>query len=90
MSWMAWTVPTALFFCAVALALAVMTVWGLRSPSEPRRGFLPLATTRGDRFFIALLAAAFVHVAYLAVSDGPVWPASLAALGLGCVLMRWG
>jgi predicted small integral membrane protein len=90
MSWMAWTLPTALFFCAVALALVVMTVWELRSPSEARRGFLPLATTRGDRFFIALLAAAFLHVGYLAACDGSVWPASLAALGLGFVLMRWG
>ena len=90
MSWMAWTAPTAAFFVAVALALAVMTAWELVSPSRARRGFLPLVTTRGDRFFIALLSAAFVHVLWLAFSDGPVLIASVTALVLGVVLMRWG
>lgn len=87
---MAWTLPTAVFFSAVAIALAVMTVWELISPTVPRRGFLPLVTSRGDRFFIALLSAAFVHVAWLAVTDAPVFFASAIALVLGLVLMRWG
>lgn len=90
MTWMAWTLPTAVFFATVAAALAIMTVWELISPSVPRRGFLPLVTTRGDRFFIALLAAAFVHVGWLAVTDAPVPIASAVALALGFVLMRWG
>ncbi|MGE0623599.1 MAG: DUF2160 domain-containing protein [Pseudomonadales bacterium] len=90
MSWMAWTLPTAIFFASVAAALAVMTVWELVSPSVPRRGFLPLTTTRGDRFFIALLGAAFIHVGWLAVSDAPVLIASAVALVTAVVLMRWG
>jgi predicted small integral membrane protein len=89
-SWMAWTLPTAIFFAAVAVALAVMTVWELVSPTVPRRGLLPLVTTRGDRFFIALLSAAFVHVAWLAATDAPVVIASIAALLLGLAVMRWG
>ena len=90
MSWMAWTLPTALFFAAVTIALVGMTLWELRAPCTPRRGFLPLVTTRGDRFFIALLCAAFVHVLWLAVTDAPVPIASVLALGFGFVLMRWG
>ncbi len=90
MNWMAWTLPTALFFVAVASALLVMIVWELRSPTLTRRGFLPMATTRGDRFFIALLASAFAHIAWLAVSDGPVLIASGLSLMGGFVLMRWG
>ncbi len=90
MSWMAWTAPTAIFFVAIAAALAIMTLWELKSPSTARKGFLPLATTRGDRFFIALLAAAFVHIGWLAVADGAVVVASGIALALGIVLMRWG
>jgi predicted small integral membrane protein len=87
---MAWTLPTALFFAAVALALALMTAAELRWPSPSRRGFLPLVTTRGDRFFIALLASAFVHAGWLALFDASVLIASLASLILGFVLMRWG
>ncbi|MCD7082070.1 DUF2160 domain-containing protein, partial [Pseudomonas sp. MAFF 311095] len=49
MEWMAWTTPTALFFGGIALILAGMTTWELRSPSIPRRGLLPISTTRGDR-----------------------------------------
>lgn len=90
MGWMAWTWPTAIFFGAIALALCCMTVLELVWPTRPRRGFLPLVTTRGDRFFISLLAAALVHVVWLAMSDAPVPWASAIALALGIVLMRWG
>jgi predicted small integral membrane protein len=90
MGWMAWTLPTAIFFVAVALALCCMTVLELVWPTRPRRGFLPLATTRGDRFFISLLAAALVHIAWLAASDEPVQWASAISVALAAVLMRWG
>ncbi len=41
-SWMAWTMPVAIFFTAIVLMLIGMTVWELRSPSIMRRGFLPM------------------------------------------------
>ena len=56
--WMAWTLPTAVFFGAIALMLAGMTVWQVLSPSVARRGVLPMETTRGDRLFIGLLGSA--------------------------------
>ena len=67
--WMAWTAPVAVFFVAVGLLLAGMTIWELRSPSTLRRGFLPIATTRGDRLFIGLLLAAYVNLAFLGLSE---------------------
>ncbi len=67
--WMAWTAPVAVFFVGVAVLLAGMTVWELKSPNTPRRGFLPMKTTRGDRLFIGLLAAAYVNLAFLALSE---------------------
>jgi predicted small integral membrane protein len=90
MAWMAWTLPTALFFCAVAVALVLLTWLELRHPTRQRRGWLPLVTTRGDRFFIALLTAAFVHIVWLAGTDLPVVGATLLALVAGAGLMRWG
>ena len=67
--WMAWTLPVAVFFTCIVLMLAGMTVWELKSPTVERKGFLPLVTTRGDRLFIGLLAAAYVNLAFVAVSE---------------------
>lgn len=89
-AWMAWTLPTGFFFAAIALGLVAMTVWELVQPTERRRGWLPFATTRGDRFFLGLLAGAFFHLAWLGLLAAPVWIATLLwTLGLAA-LLRWG
>ena len=90
LAWMAWTLPTALFFAAIALGLVVMTLLELRWPTERRRGWLPFATTRGDRYFLGLLGGGFLHLAWLGLVAAPVWVAT--ALWLLClvVLLRRG
>lgn len=90
MEWMAWTLPTALFFAAVGLLLACMTLFELRRPCLERRGFLPIVTTRGDRLFIGLLASAYLHLAVVGLSDWPLWVASLLSLAWLVVVLRWG
>jgi len=90
LGWMAWTLPTGLFFASVALALVVLTIWESRSPSVARRGFLPLDTSRGDRFYISLLVAAFLHILFVGLSDWPVWWMSVGCIGSTLVIMRWG
>jgi predicted small integral membrane protein len=67
--WMAWTTPVAVFFCCIVLMLAGMTMWELKSPTVERKGWLPIVTTRGDRLFIGLLSAAYVNLAFVAVSE---------------------
>ena len=90
MNWMAWTPQTAAFFIMIALGLLVMTIAEIRRPTQLAKGFLPMATTRGDRFFISLLCAAFVHLLWLGtVSEGLI-AASVLSLLLAIVLMRWG
>lgn len=90
MSWMAWTWPTALFFIAIGTALLILTVLELRQPTIARRGLLPLVTTRGDRFFISLLSAGFIHVLWLGTMDSAVFRATLLSLIVAIILMRWG
>ncbi len=68
-AWMAWTLPVAVFFICIVLMLAGMTVWEIKSPTVMRKGFLPIATTRGDRLFIGLLSAAYVNLAFVALSE---------------------
>ena len=67
--WMAWTLPVVVFFACILLMLVGMTVWELRSPTVLRKGFLPIATTRGDRLFIGLLAAAWLNLAFVGLSE---------------------
>jgi predicted small integral membrane protein len=90
MTWMAWTVQTAIFFTAIGTALFVMTVWEIYRPTELARGFLPMATTRGDRFFISLLSAAFIHLLWLGTVADHVAVASLLSVIWAGLLMRWG
>ena len=99
--WMVWTAPVAVFFGCVVLLLAGMTVWELRSPTRLRKGFLPMATTRGDRLFIGLLLAAYVNLAFiglagkfaewLALEQEPsIWIGFLLSLGVLALILRRG
>ena len=89
-TWMAWTTPTAIFFCAIAVSLLILTVWEWRSPTYARRGFLPMDTTRGDRFFVSLLCAALIHICWVGLSDLPVWWVSVGCILSTLIIMRWG
>lgn len=90
LGWMAWTWQTALFFGVIALLLVAMGLWEWRSPGgAPRRGILGLTTTRGDRLFISLLAAGYIHLLWLAFFGTPLWGASALALVLAFVVFRY-
>jgi predicted small integral membrane protein len=67
--WMAWTLPVAVFFSCIVLMLVGMTVWEIKSPTLMRKGFLPIATTRGDRLFIGLLSAAYLNLVFVGLSE---------------------
>ncbi len=88
--WMAWTFPTALFFWCIAGILALFTILAIRFPETPRRGILRIETTRGDRLFITLLGAAFIHLATLGFL-GPdlIWVGPILSLIYAAAVFRW-
>ena len=99
--WMVWTTPVAVFFCCIGLLLAGMTVWELKSPTTLRRGWLPIATTRGDRLFIGLLMAAYVNLAFIGLagrfqewfglaSEPSIWISFVLSMLLLALVMRKG
>jgi predicted small integral membrane protein len=90
MGWMAWTRHTAIFFVCIFATLAIMGLWEARSPTVPRRGFLPMQTTRGDRLFIGLLATAFIHMAWLALTTITPWVALAISVVVMLVIGLWG
>jgi predicted small integral membrane protein len=90
LSWMAWTWHTALFFIAIALMLLGMTAWELVSPGgAPRVGILGIRTTRGDRLFISLLGAAYIHLAWLGLVGPNLWWALVISLIYALAVFRW-
>ena len=78
-AWMAWTLPTAIFFAALACTLVVMTWLASVYPEAERVGVLRIPTTRGDRLFISLILAAVIHLAWI----GLVGTDPIASLPIG-------
>ncbi len=90
LEWMYWTKPTAIFFTCIFLMLCGMLVWELVSPTIERRGFLMIPTTRGTRFFLGLLGSAYIHLAWLGLTDLPLlYGTSLSVVWI-VIVMRWG
>ncbi|MCO4095092.1 MAG: DUF2160 domain-containing protein [Acidovorax sp.] len=100
-NWMAWTTPVAVFFICIVLMLIGMTVWEIKSPTVMRKGFLPLATTRGDRLFIGLLSAAYVNLIFVGLSgrmaewlglaaEPSIWISFVLSMALLLLILRKG
>ena len=102
-AWMAWTLPTAIFFVALACTLVVMTVLAAVRPEAERVGVLRIPTTRGDRLFISLILTAVIHLAWIGlVGTDPIftlpigegveisslWLATVISLGVAVVVFR--
>ena len=90
LTWMAWTWQTAAFFGFIALCLVTMMAWEYARPGGgPRHGILGLDTTRGDRLFISLLGAAYVHILWLFFFGMPLTWAIVISLLLAAAIWKW-
>jgi predicted small integral membrane protein len=103
-AWMAWTPPTAIFFALLAMTLGTMTWLAAAYPEAERIGILRIPTTRGDRLFVSLIAAAVVHLLWIGfVGTDPIgtlpfgedgleisslWLATLLSLALSVGIFR--
>ena len=103
-AWMAWTLPTAIFFALLALTLVVMTWLAAAYPEAERVGVLRIPTTRGDRLFVSLISAAVIHLLWIgfagtdAIATLPIgeegfeisslWLATAISLGFAVLIFR--
>jgi len=103
-AWMAWTLPTAIFFASIALMLVVMTWLAATYPEVERFGILRIPTTRGDRLFISLILTAIIHLLWIGlvgtdtIATLPIgeegfeisslWLATLISLGVAVAVFR--
>lgn len=87
--WMAWTWAGVAFFAVIAALLLLMILWGAVAPEVPRRGMLGIETTPGDRLFVTLLGAAFLHLGWLGLFGAPLWGGLTLSLLWGAAVFRW-
>lgn len=90
MEWMVWTPSVVVFYVIILVLLISMTVWELISPTIERKGFLPIVTTRGDRFFISLLGSAFINLLWLGLTDLYQLWAVLISIIYALFIAKWG
>ena len=91
LQWMYWTTPSALVFIILFAAIVGMGVWDRFSPGYARKGLLPMLTTRGDRFFVAVMTLVGVHLLWLGVLGVTLIWAPLAISAAAFVtILRWG
>jgi predicted small integral membrane protein len=76
LEWMAWTLPTAVFFICIVLMLAGMGVWHALVPTVERRG--------------GLLSGAYIHLAWIGLTDLSLWWALGLTIAWIATLLRWG
>ena len=88
--WMAWTPATLALFAGLFAAIAAIGVLeALRHRDGlERKGIFGLATTLGDRLFIALLGSVCIFLAWLGLVGQPVWTPLAASIGWGIFVFR--
>jgi predicted small integral membrane protein len=102
-AWMAWTLPTAIFFVLLSTTLGIMTWLAVAYPEAERVGILRIPTTRGDRLFISLIMTAVIHLLWIGfvgtdtiltipVGEGielsSLWLATVISLGSAVAIFR--
>lgn len=88
-AWMAWTWQTGLFFVALAMTLTLMIGLAAARPEAPRVGVLHFPTTRGDRLFLSLLGASFIHLGWIALAGADLAWASGLSVAWAVAVFRW-
>jgi predicted small integral membrane protein len=86
---MAWTWQTAGFFGAIAAALVTLTLLASFRPETPRRGILRFPTTRGDRFFVSLLGAAYIFILWMRFGGDVLWYPLAISLLFAVAMFRY-
>jgi len=57
-----WTVPTAAAIGGIIGLVIINTVLGFVKRSHATKGFLPMATTRGDRIFLSMVSLILIFL----------------------------
>ena len=91
LGWMLWTVPSLIGFGLLVAIIVTVNIVDIFRPGYARKGFLPIATTRGDRVFICILSSLLVFFLWMRFLPENALLFSLAVvLPMDFVLVSWG
>lgn len=91
LDWMQWTQPTFILFIGIMASLVILTLWDIRSPSIPTKGFFPVPLSRGDRFFLSIVTIVGTFIIFLAFLPDVDPILALPVAGVLCaILIRFG
>ena len=89
--WMYWTWASATVLVVLVASIAGIAIWEKVSPGTARRGFLPMVTQRGDRFFVCVMATIGIHFLWLGlIGTQMILAATLISAVVFGVIFRWG
>ena len=78
------------FFCFYCLLFDRYDSLGEKKPGgSPRKGILGLDTTRGDRLFLSLLSAAYIHLGWLGLIGPMLWVATILSFIFAIFVFRY-
>jgi predicted small integral membrane protein len=76
-----------IFIAAIPIIAVIDVVW----EPAPRKGFIPLESTLGLRFFIGMMALIFIHIGWLLIVPSlPIIIPFCASVILLFAIMIWG
>lgn len=90
LEWMFWTRETLILLGVLIAFFTILAIIDLKWRSEvPRKGFLPIATTRGDRVFLGMATMIIIGILWLKTPFPmrySIIPAAIAFI----VIVLWG
>ena len=87
--WMHWTVPSAIGLGVIVLAVVAVNVIGILRPGMPRKGFMPMVTTRGDRLFMSFIGSFLIFLFWMGLLPGVHIAFSFFVVVPYFVVMMW-
>jgi len=90
MEWMFWTRETTIVFGILGSALLILAILDYYRRSTPRKGFLPMRTTRGDRFFFGMIFIIVIGFLWLVFVPFSTKFCSIPALVVFFIIQIWG
>ncbi|MFX0145662.1 MAG: DUF2160 family membrane protein, partial [Candidatus Hodarchaeota archaeon] len=81
---------TIILFGIMFSCIALMYIFDRTKRSNPHKGFLPISTTRGDRFFLGIMFIVTIGLFWLRFIPTPILYAAVPALIAFIVVQIWG
>ena len=89
LNWMYWSVQSVIGVLILVGILVVLNIINIKYPAYSRKGFLPISTTRGDRFFIILLFTIICWFLWLKFTDIPIFISYAVVIPIDFIIMKW-